>query len=168
MRVGVTGHQKRDGIDWEWTREAVTKELCRLASPLEGWSSLAIGADQLFARAVLDLGGSIVTVVPGEWYETFFDGDGLERYRALLTAGRRIELEGLEGEDAFLAAGLEVADSTDALLAIWDGKRAQGRGGTADIVDHARTRGKNVMHVNPIERTVVALMGIASHQTPEA
>lgn len=168
MRVGVTGHQERDGIDWEWTREAVTKELGRLASPLEGWSSLAIGADQLFARAVLDLGGSIVTVVPGDWYETFFEGDGLERYRVLLAAGRRINLEGLEGEDAFLAAGLKVADSTDALLAIWDGKRAQGRGGTADIVDHARKRGKTVVHVNPIERTVAALVRDAPHQAPEA
>jgi hypothetical protein len=167
MRVGVTGHQERDGIDWEWTRETVTKELCGLASPLEGWSSLAIGADQLFARAVLDLGGSIVTVVPGEWYETFFDGNGLERYRTLLASGRRIDLEGLEGEDAFLAAGLKVADSTEALLAIWDGKRAQGRGGTADIVNHAHKRGKTVMHVNPIERTVVTMMGMASQQTPE-
>lgn len=168
MRVGVTGHQERDGIDWEWTREAVTKVLVRLASPLEGWSSLAIGADQLFARAVLDLGGSIVTVVPGDWYESCFKGDGLERYRALLATGRRIDLNGLEGEDAFLAAGLEVADSTNALLAIWDGKRAKGRGGTADVVDYAREHGKTVMHVNPIERSVATLVGTASHQGPEA
>ena len=159
MRVGVSGHQERDGIDWEWTRKTVTRELGGLASPIEGWSSLAIGADQLFAQAVLDLGGSIVTVVPGDWYETFFHGEGLVHYRELLNVGRSDTLDGLEGEDAFLAAGLKVADSTDALLAIWDGERAQGRGGTADIVNHALKRGKTVLHVNPIARTVAMLNG---------
>lgn len=162
MRVGVTGHQEREGIDWQWTRDVLDKELRRLTGPLEGWSSLAIGADQLFARTVLDLGGSIVTVVPGDWYETCFDGEGLLQYRELLDAGRSDTLEGLEGEDAFLAAGFKVADSTDALLAIWDGKRAQGRGGTADVVDHALKRGGTVLHVNPIERTVGMLKRVGS------
>lgn len=168
MRIGVTGHQERDGIDWEWTRKTVARELGRLSGSIEGWSSLAIGADQLFARTVLDLGGSIVTVVPGDWYETCFDGEALVRYRELLDAGRSDTLDGLEGEDAFLAAGLKVADSTDALLAIWDGKRAQGRGGTADVVDHALRRGSTVVHVNPIERTVATLNGTGAKPSRES
>lgn len=157
MRVGVTGHQKREGIDWEWTGETVRRELAKLAEPIEGWSSLAIGADQVFARTVLGLGGSIVTVVPGDWYETCFDDEGLLRYRELLHAGKSEILNGLEGEDAFLAAGLKVTDSTEVLFAIWDGKRAHGRGGTADIVDHTLKRGGTVLHLNPIERTVAML-----------
>jgi len=74
MRVGVTGHQKREGIDWDWTRIAIEKELAALTPPIEGWSALAVGADQLCARAVLERGGCIVTVVPGEWYEECFEG----------------------------------------------------------------------------------------------
>ena len=157
MRVGVTGHQDREGIDWDWTRTTVARELHRLSDCPEGWSSLAIGADQLFARAVLELGGSIVTVVPGDWYGSCFKGEGLHLYRELLAAGRSITLENLMGEEAFLAAGLKVADSTDALLAIWDGKRAQGRGGTADVVDYSLRHGRTVVHIDPIQRTVARL-----------
>lgn len=159
MRVGVTGHQKRDGIDWDWTRDTVAQELRKLAGAIEGWSSLAVGADQMFARSVLQVGGTIVTVVPGDWYEACFEGEGLDTYLELLAAGRSVTLDGLKGEDAFLAAGLEVADATDTLFAIWDGKVAQGRGGTADVVDYALRHGKTIVRIDPIERTVARLSG---------
>lgn len=157
MRVGVTGHQERDGIDWVWTRTAIAGELVKLGAAPEGWSSLAIGTDQMFARIVLELGGAIVTVVPGNWYEGCFRGDGLVGYRTLLAAGRTITLHGLEGEEAFFAAGVRVADSTEVLVAVWDGRIAKGRGGTADVVAHALRQGKPVAHINPIDRTVMRL-----------
>jgi hypothetical protein len=157
MRVGVTGHQAREGIDWEWTAATLREALKGWERPLQGWSSLAVGADQVFARTILQLGGSLVTVVPGPWYEQCFDGQTLDDYQHLLSRGESETLHGLRGEDAFLAAGLEVADRTDKLVAIWDGEPAQGLGGTADIVDHARSRGKPILHIDPIRRTVAMI-----------
>ncbi|RSV32174.1 hypothetical protein [Sphingomonas sp. ABOLH] len=154
MRVGVTGHQKRAGIDWDWTRIAIGDELAALTPPIEGWSALAVGADQLFARIVLEQGGAIVTVVPGEWYEQCFEGVGLAAYRELLAAGRNVTLDNPRGEDAFLAAGIAVADASDLLVAVWDGEGAHGRGGTADVVEHALHRGTPVLHIDPIRREV--------------
>lgn len=159
MRVGVTGHQKRDGIDWQWTRGAVHESLSELPPPVEGWSSLAVGADQLFARCILELGGSIVTVVPGDWYEECFGGADLVEYRRLRDSGTSILMEGRTGEEAFLAAGLKVADASDILIAIWDGKPAQGRGGTADVVEHAIRNGTQVIRIDPIARTVSRTAG---------
>ena len=43
-------------------------------------------------------------------------------------------------EEAYLAAGLGVLDRSDALLALWDGEPARGRGGTAEVVAEARAR----------------------------
>ena len=39
------------------------------------------------------------------------------------------------------------------LIAVWDGRQAEGLGGTADIVDHRILQGRAV-HINPINRTV--------------
>jgi hypothetical protein len=41
---------------------------------------------------------------------------------------------------AYEAAGIYVLDHCNVLLAIWDGKIAQGRGGTGQIVSEARRR----------------------------
>lgn len=153
MKVGVSGHQDREGADWEWTGGVLKTMLADLPAPIEGWSSLAIGADQLFAETVLGLGGSLITVVPGPWYEQCYRSTAaLERYRDLLSRGREIELDGLEGEDAFLQAGLRIADEADILIAIWDGKPARGRGGTGDIVEYVLKLGKPVHRIDPVLR----------------
>lgn len=151
MKVGVSGHQERDGADWNWTRDALASLLTELGGPVEGWSSLAVGADQLFAETVLSLGGSLMTVVPGDWYEECYRSPAaLARYRDLLSRGGAIELDGLQGEEAFLQAGRKVADESDVLIAIWDGQPAKGKGGTGDIVDYARQLGKPVYRIDPV------------------
>ena len=40
-----------------------------------------------------------------------------------------------------------MASNCDILIAVWDGKGAQGQGGTADIVYHARERQVPVCHI---------------------
>src|SRR4051812_43618853 len=104
MRIGVTGHQTRSGIDWEWTARQISECLHKNHEAIEGWSSLAIGADQLFAQIVLDMGGSLCTVVPGDWYDECFEGEDLTTYHTLLTSSEIISLNfPLKGEEAFLA-----------------------------------------------------------------
>lgn len=157
IRIGVTGHQARPGLVWGWTAHALRTELASETRRLEGWSSLAIGADQLFARTVLALGGTLVTVVPGPWYESCFDAQGLACYHALLARSERVDLTGGQEGAAFLAAGMIVAGRSDRLIAIWDGAAAQGKGGTADIVAHALAIGRPVVRLDPIrcERSVL-------------
>ena len=157
MRVGLTGHQQRSGIDWDWTLDTLARELESLGSPIEGWSMLAVGADQIFAEIVLELGGTIVTVVPGPWYEHCFDGATLPAYRDLLGRGEIVTLAEAQGDDGFRAGGLKVVDSTEMLIAVWDGQPGDGRGGTGDIVEYALSVGRPVIHLQPIDRTVERL-----------
>jgi hypothetical protein len=57
-------------------------------------------------------------------------------------------------EDAYLAAGQRVVELSDIVLAVWNGKPAKGKGGTADVVAYAIRRGMPLIHINPISRTV--------------
>ncbi len=60
--------------------------------------------------------------------------------------------EGGTRESAYERAGRLVVERCDVLVALWDGAPARGRGGTAQMVDEARRRGRDVV-VIPVVRT---------------
>jgi hypothetical protein len=149
--VGVTGHQDLDDRVRTFVRSAFLSRLKSLL-PIQGVSSLAKGTDQLFAECVLALGGELVAVVPSSGYEsTFDDRNDLARFHRFLADA--IDVVRLSfptpSETAFWAAGKEVVDRSDVLLAVWDGRPARGLGGTADIVRYARDRGKTTEIIWP-------------------
>ncbi len=115
------------------------------------FTSLAAGADQLVARAVLKEGGSIHAIVPSAEYETTLAGDDLATYRELLAQAEQVTRLDFRqpSEQAYWAAGKEIVDYCDLLIAIWDGAPARGLGGTADVVNYARSRGKDVQVIWP-------------------
>ena len=161
MRVGISGHQDRDGIDWTWVRDEIAVALTALHAEVVGLSSLAAGADQVFARCVLRGRGRLIAVVPEANYEDAFDGaDDLEEYRALLVRSEvvRLAADGTE-EESFLKAGRWIVNHSDEMIAVWDGEPAEGLGGTADIVAYACQTGTPVLHLNPIIRSVRRIGG---------
>jgi hypothetical protein len=158
MRVGVTGHQKREGIDWRWVSRAVDAEL-ELRPTIElAVSSLAEGADQVFARCAIEHHIPVLAVIPIDNYASYFEAEALLEYRSLLTQSKCVDL-GLTGdpETAFLQAGRYIVEHVELLFAIWDGKRAAGRGGTADIVTYAQQRDCPIIHIDPIAQTIKPL-----------
>lgn len=154
MKIGITGHQERAGIDWTWVQQALRSEIESRKDNLVGLSSLAIGADQAFANEVIDFGGELIAVIPRDDYERFFNGPAFEKYHELLGKAKQVKLHADEEQEAFLRAGLYVADHSDLLIAVWDGKGSQGKGGTADIVEHVSKAGKPWIHIDPIERAI--------------
>jgi hypothetical protein len=118
---------------------------------LMGVCSLAVGADQLFAQAVLDAGGTLHVVIPCERYDETFGRADLVRFRELLGSAAQVEtLANPEPtEKAFLNAGYRVVDLCDLLVAVWDGEPARGLGGTADVLDYARSAGRETVIVWP-------------------
>ncbi|GAN97759.1 hypothetical protein Geu3261_0251_010 [Komagataeibacter europaeus NBRC 3261] len=152
--IGVTGHQTRPGIDWKWVAGRIRDQLTDRAPVGRAFSSLAAGSDQVFAEQALALGIPVTAIIPLPDYERCFK-EKLDDYRSLLARCDQIVLDGAEtDQEAFLEAGRQVVDNADVLLAIWDGKMAQGLGGTADVVEYALGRGREVIHINPVELTV--------------
>jgi hypothetical protein len=152
LTVGITGHRKLDDpAGWIWVRRELTA-LLEDAGPLIGVTSLAIGADQLFAEVVLEMKGDLEAVIPFPDYErTFANEADLMRFRLLKAASKRVEIlpDGATQDEAYLNAGRRVTDLSDLLVAVWDGEPARGLGGTADVVRYATGMGKRVVQLNP-------------------
>lgn len=144
--VGVTGHQKLPAAVADYARERLSAELAD-KKDLQGICSLAVGADQLFAKIVLSVGGELHVVVPCERYESSFDNEA-ERvaYTQLMASAKSVETLDFPAptEEAYFAAGKRVVDLSKKLVAVWDGKAAKGRGGTADVVAYANEQRRPV------------------------
>lgn len=152
MRIGVTGHQDIPPEAVACVTRGIIGVLESVKDGLVGVSSLAVGADQIFAALVLERGGRLELVLPSSSYEsTFPHAEDLNRFHSLLARATTIETLSFAepSEEAYLAAGRRVADSSDVLLAIWDGKPARGKGGTADVVEYAKSRGMRLEVVWP-------------------
>ena len=159
MRVGVTGHQERDGIDWTWVQTELLDVLTKVNAAV-AMSSLAAGTDQFFAAAALQLRLKLVSVIPFEWYEDMFEGDARRMYRFLRDSSEQVNLAlRLPDEEAFLEAGKHIVDGCDVLVAIWDGEPPEGLGGTADVVTYARSRARKLIWINPLSRKITRERG---------
>jgi hypothetical protein len=136
------------------TRRAVAAAIADLLAdevlgggPLSGLTSLAEGADQVFAHELLAAGGDLRVVVPSRDYDASFASDTARAaYTALLSLAAEVTTLAFDrpGENAYLAAGRLIVDRCDVLVAVWDGQQAAGVGGTGDIVSYARSRGRTV------------------------
>ncbi|HYN98007.1 MAG TPA: hypothetical protein VES42_29545 [Pilimelia sp.] len=146
MRFGVTGHQILpprivDRAVEHWSR------VLPVGAQLYGVSSLAEGADQLFAAHVVAAGGMLEVILPcADYASSLVTDDGRAQFEELRrAAGTVVTLPYPKpSAQAFLAAGQAMVERCDHLFAIWDGRPARGLGGTADIVTYARARGSPV------------------------
>jgi hypothetical protein len=155
MKVGITGHQDRDGIHWDWVRSAIGQEFASRQIEI-AYSSLAVGSDQVFAEVALSQNVALVAVIPFEHYEQQFSLSDCQTYNFLL--GRCNEVIALDWpgsrELAYMNAGRWIVNAVDIMFAVWDGKEARGMGGTANIVSFARSKGVPVVHVDPLGQTI--------------
>ena len=141
--VAFTGHRGLPDDVENLIDQALRTELERFEpADLVGLTSLADGADTLFARAVLDAGGSLTAIIPAK------------DYREALPIEHRPVLDELIGQsvnvvtldfpestsESHMAAARHFLDAADELLAVWDGQPARGYGGTADIIAEAQRR----------------------------
>jgi hypothetical protein len=150
--IGITGHQGLDRDTTALVSDAVRAEL-ESRGPVRGITSLAQGADQIFAGEILRQGGALTVVIPSADYETTFQTpQALSQYFELKgSAMEIIEMPFAEPtEDAYWAAGRKVVSLADEMLAVWDGEEAGGLGGTADVVAFARERGVPVTVIWPM------------------
>jgi hypothetical protein len=139
--IGISGHRELPSPT-ERLVAAALRDVVGRYDDLVGVSALAEGADTLFARAVLDAGGSLVVVVPARGYRAALSAAHQPVYDALLArAARMIALDHEDPtHEAYMDAGLRMLDEIDALVAVWDGQPARGFGGTAQVVDAAEER----------------------------
>jgi len=154
FRIGITGHRHLN--DPDALVPAIHKALRLLRDLLPGHagsdvalvavSSLAEGADRLVARELLATPTSrlevILPVARSAYTDDFQDAKSRREFQNLLARASQVrQAPGRPTrQEAYEWAGRRVVDRCDALIAVWDGQPAGGRGGTADIVQYARDR----------------------------
>jgi hypothetical protein len=156
-RLAISGHRGLSEKTTALVDAALRSEISKRAEdgPLVGLSCLADGADTLFAKAVLDLGGVLHVIVPAREYRNSLPADHHAIYDALIArAAKVVRLDHVESDPtAHMDASLRMLADADELLAVWDGQPARGYGGTADVVTAARAQGMLVAVIWPADVT---------------
>lgn len=138
-------------------RQRIRIVLDECQAPFSGLTSLAVGADQVFAEELLTSGGDLVAVLPFPEYEERFRGSGRVRYRRLVARATTVLVlprASDDDEDCYFYAGKLVVENCDSLIAVWNGKPAEGVGGTGDVVEYARLCGRELTWIDPERREV--------------
>ena len=152
MRIGITGHTNLADDSIPLVADAIRAALAPHGADVVGVTCLARGADQVFARVVLELGGAVEVVLPAEDYRPRqVEPDNAAEFDELIGKATTVRTMPFpeSGRHAYMAASEYVLDHVDAMVAVWDGGPSGGYGGTADVVDAARARSLPVTVVWP-------------------
>lgn len=184
LRVGITGHIGLDPAKNAQLNQGMETAIQHIEQTfpkrnLTVFSPLAVGADRMVARKLLERKGSrLIAVLPvaeADYLQDFGptdshreDYDGAEARQELRYWLSRRAIETIvlppaaSRNECYEKAGFYIADYCDVLIAVWDGKPSQGRGGTADVVAKAQELGKPICHIwagnykeDPAKRTDV-------------
>ena len=161
FRIGVSGHQNLgDATTWQFVVEQFRELLTLYRQKMDSlvlYSSLAIGADQLFVQTALEFGIPVEAVIPCSGYEGIFhtETDYNTYMRLLQECQQTHHLPPTHcSEEAFLAAGQWIVDQSDLMILAWNGYPPQGRGGTGDMAAYARLRKRPFVHLHTRHHTV--------------
>lgn len=152
MRVGITGHSNLTAESAPTVAEALGKVLADLGEPIVGVTCLSRGADQIFARVVLDTGGEVEVILPAADYrDRKVKSENRGEFEDLLSRAIHVHVLPFETSNraAYMAAGEAVLGGVDHVVAVWDGEPSDGHGGTGDVVAAARERRMPVTVVWP-------------------
>ncbi len=159
LRVGITGHihldpDRMDALD-KGIEAAVAMIQAEFPSRhLTAFSPMAVGADRMVARKILEQPGArliaVLPMPPDEYEKDFSVADDRQEFRHWL-ATKAIEtvimLPTPTRNESYEKAGHYIAGHCDVMIAVWDGEKSQGRGGTAEIVEHALRLRRPVYHI---------------------
>jgi len=115
-------------------------------------SGMAIGADQLFAEAVMALKYShpvrLVAAIPFAGQESKWPQASKDRFNNILSYADHIQIisEGTYSPQKMQVRNIWMVDNSDAVLAVWDGKES---GGTWNCLTYAKQQGKMILRLNP-------------------
>jgi hypothetical protein len=150
-RIAISGHRGLPGPTADLVDKAIRAAVAEHGPDVTGLSCLADGADQIFARAVTDLGGRLEVVVPASKYRAALPEQARPGYDELIAHAAAVHRMPFteSTSQAYMEAGKAMVDQADELYAVWDGLPARAYGGTADVVAYAREHGMPVRVIWP-------------------
>lgn len=153
----ATGHRpnKLGGYDDDAFRRLVrvaSVVLSEASSDLQIISGMALGWDQAWLTAALDLGIPSHAAVPFAGQESAWPGQSQAAYRSLLSRCASVTVV---SDGAYSAAKMQIrnewmVDRSSCVIALWDGTN----GGTANCIRYAQKRGSLIYNCYPLYRSL--------------
>jgi hypothetical protein len=145
VRVGIAGHINLTRDTELLVADALRAELRRISDrPVHGVTCLAAGADQVFVRTILDMGGTYEVILPARDYRTAVIGpENRTDFDELLARAAAVVHTGYDRSNtaAYVAANRELVRRVQRLVAVWDGEPGSHAASTDRTIDWARHHG---------------------------
>lgn len=150
-RIAITGHRALNRDTRRLVRQHIRWALARERLPIIGLTCLADGSDQIFARLVIESGGTIEAFIAAERFAETLSTESRTRYRDLHRLAGTVHTVPHRDPcpESYMQASELMVNRADALWAVWDGQAARGYGGTADVVAYARNHAVPVKVIWP-------------------
>ena len=175
LKIGTTGHRDVEvTVGLSSSLEKAIKGLIKDHPSREiiVLSPLAEGADRIIYHTIMKVrkNASLHALLPlevKEYTKDFKTVPSKEEFLELLEQSYKIDIittrkNTLKGEMidryeydpgdlreiSYEACGHLMVDMCDVLIAIWDGKKARGKGGTGEVVGHARKKGTPIIWIH--------------------
>jgi len=142
--LGAAGHIDLPIEDEDVLRQSVCAEFGRLStlypdSPLIVVTGLAEGSDRLIAKCAQQCGLLIAAILPlpERDYETdFSSSESINEFRSLLAQCVWVKVLSQHSgrPECYRQLGYELANQSQILIGLWDGKPESGVGGTAEVI----------------------------------
>jgi uncharacterized phage-like protein YoqJ len=156
--ISFTGHrpQKLGGFKtpnpiYDFVIASIEEALVKLA-PTKAISGMALGVDIWAAEICLKLGIPLIAAVPFVGQEKIWPQESQDKYHAVLNqaAEKVIVCEGGYASWKMQKRNQWMVDHSDLVIAVYDGST----GGTGNCVSYAKQQNKNMIIINPIEKTI--------------
>ena len=146
MIVCATGHRPNKlggyGLDVKTKLEQLAFTWLEEHKPDKAISGMALGWDQAFARAAIELNIPLVAAIPFIGQEQAWPDSSQKEWKRLVDAAYEVVIVSEGGYAAWKMQKRNewMVDTCDLVLALWDGSS----GGTDNCVKYARTKSKSI------------------------
>lgn len=155
LKIGVSGHRQLENPLHEKEEIILFLKNFQGNSDVVAISSLAEGADTIFANVALELGIPLMAMLPlsQEEYKKDFNGEALEEFEKLIKQAKSVDVvSGKDSgddsrENAYYECGKKVVDTSNHMLFVYDGLPSRGKGGTGEVFEYCLEKEKEYTHI---------------------
>lgn len=144
VKVGITGHLSLQKLDLlELSIRQILDKISNLHpdGKVFFYSPLSPGADLLAAKIAVDLSIPLFVILPfnqDKYLQSFSVNDRALFHQLIQKAEESIELSEEKEDNAYQRLGNFLVENMDILIAVWNGQKARGPGGTGEVVKNFR------------------------------
>lgn len=151
LKIGISGNRIICDAEREKIAAEIERSICNIlkrnnTNQFIGYTPLAIGADTIFAEVVtkvFNMPLQIILPLPLSEYENDFSEEEkkclnlfIEQYPKYEISNNLIPRDNFARNESYLKVGMQIVDTCEEMIFVWDENKPSGRGGTAEVISY--------------------------------